>query len=85
MIFYIYYQVQSLDQTFPTVDIVKQTAYPQTAYTVAQCISNMLWVAVSDSLRGGRKLVVLLGLSGSCESMFNVQHICRLVRESPAR
>lgn len=71
VISYIYYQLQSLDRTLPSSEIVKQTAYLQTAYTVAQCISTMLWGAVSDSPRGGRKLVVLLSLSGSCESTFS--------------
>ncbi|KAG7069838.1 major facilitator superfamily transporter [Colletotrichum scovillei] len=36
-----------------------------TAYTIAQAISSLLWGVVSDSPRGGRKLVVLTSLSGS--------------------
>ncbi|TDZ67383.1 putative membrane protein [Colletotrichum trifolii] len=62
---YIYYQLQSLDPSLSSAEIITQSAYLQTAYTVAQCISSLLWGAVSDSPRGGRKLVVLISLFGS--------------------
>ncbi|TDZ32568.1 putative membrane protein [Colletotrichum spinosum] len=62
---YIYYQLQSLDPSLSSAEIITQSAYLQTAYTVAQCISSLLWGAVSDSPRGGRKPVVLISLFGS--------------------
>ncbi|KAK1687764.1 major facilitator superfamily transporter [Colletotrichum godetiae] len=62
---YIYYQLKSLDPTLSSAEIITQSAYLQTAYTIAQAISSLLWGVVSDSPRGGRKLVVLMSLSGS--------------------
>lgn len=63
---YIYYQLQSLDPSLSSAELIKQSAYLQTAYTIAQALSSLLWGAVADSPRGGRKLVILISLSGSC-------------------
>lgn len=65
---YIYYQLKSLDPALSSAEVITQSAYLQTAYTIAQAISSLLWGVVSDSPRGGRKLVVLTSLSGSCKS-----------------
>ncbi|KAI9163202.1 MFS general substrate transporter [Paramyrothecium foliicola] len=62
---YIFYQLKSLDPTLPSAEIITQSAYLQTAYTIAQAVSSLIWGAVSDSPRGGRKLVVLTSLTGS--------------------
>ncbi|KAL0930181.1 major facilitator superfamily transporter [Colletotrichum truncatum] len=62
---YIYYQLRSLDPSLSSAEVITQSAYLQTAFTLAQCISSLLWGMVSDSPRGGRKLVILISLSGS--------------------
>lgn len=62
---YIYYQLQFLDPALTSADIIKQSAFLQTSYTVTQCLSSLFWGSVADSPRGGRKFVILFSLSGS--------------------
>lgn len=66
---YVYFQLQSLDPTLPSATIVQQTTLLQAAYTIAQCLASVFLGNVADSPWGGRKIVVVLSLLGSCESM----------------
>ncbi|KAK6218510.1 major facilitator superfamily transporter [Colletotrichum tabaci] len=62
---YLYYQLQSLDPSLESGAIVKQVAYLQTSFMLSQCFSSMFLGRLADSPKGGRKLVLLMGLAGS--------------------
>ncbi len=62
---YVYYQLQSFDVSLPPEQIVEQAATLQTVFTVFQCATVLLWGRLSDSPRGGRKMVLTIGLAGS--------------------
>ncbi|KAI3326732.1 major facilitator superfamily transporter [Xylariaceae sp. AK1471] len=62
---YIFYQLQSLDPSRPTESIIRDAALLQTVFTLAQGCTAVLWGNLADSPRGGRKMVLLLGLSAS--------------------
>ncbi|OLN96879.1 putative membrane protein YCR023C-like protein 5 [Colletotrichum chlorophyti] len=67
---YLFYQLQSLDPDLDSGTIVRQVAYMQTSFMLAQCFSSMFLGKLADSPRGGRKLVLLMGVTGSCCVMF---------------
>ncbi|TKW52143.1 putative membrane protein [Colletotrichum tanaceti] len=69
---YLYYQLQSLDPSLESGSIVKQVAYLQTSFMLSQCFSSMFLGRLADSPKGGRKLVLLMGLAGSCEFLFHL-------------
>ncbi|OLN93938.1 putative membrane protein YCR023C-like protein 7 [Colletotrichum chlorophyti] len=62
---YLYYQLKSLDPSLSSPQIIRQSATLQTAFIVSQCISSLFLGKLSDSPKGGRKLVLLIGLGGS--------------------
>ncbi|KAI3339093.1 major facilitator superfamily domain-containing protein [Ustulina deusta] len=62
---YVFYQLQSLDPSKPSDAIVRDAALLQTVYTLAQGCTAVLWGHLADSPRGGRKMVLLMGLGGS--------------------
>ncbi|KAI0476644.1 major facilitator superfamily domain-containing protein [Xylaria cf. heliscus] len=62
---YIFYQLQSLDPSKPSDAIVRDAALLQTVFTLAQGCTAVLWGHLADSPRGGRKMVLLIGLGGS--------------------
>ncbi|KZL71893.1 major facilitator superfamily transporter [Colletotrichum tofieldiae] len=66
---YIFYQLQSLDPLLPSDEVIKQASYLRTAYMLAQCTSSVIWGRVADSPRGGRKIVMLVGLTFTFLSM----------------
>lgn len=70
IISYIFYQLRSLDASLSNAEIVEQATLLQTVFAIAQCASSFFWGRVADSPRGGRKMVVLIGLTGSCEPLF---------------
>ncbi|KAI1176851.1 major facilitator superfamily domain-containing protein [Nemania sp. FL0916] len=62
---YVFYQLQALDPSKPPDVIVRDAALLQTVFTLAQGCTAVLWGHLADSPRGGRKLVLLMGLGGS--------------------
>ncbi|KAI0443808.1 major facilitator superfamily domain-containing protein [Xylaria telfairii] len=62
---YVFYQLRSLDPTKPPDVIVRDVALLQTVFTLAQGCTAVLWGHLADSPRGGRKIVLLMGLGGS--------------------
>ncbi|KAI0449778.1 major facilitator superfamily domain-containing protein [Xylaria acuta] len=62
---YVFYQLRSLDPSKPSDAIVRDAALLQTVFTLAQGCTAVLWGHLADSPRGGRKMVLLIGLGGS--------------------
>ncbi|KZL80408.1 major facilitator superfamily transporter [Colletotrichum incanum] len=62
---YLYYQLESLNPSLSSGQIVRQSAAIQSAYIVGQCFSSILLSKLADSPRGGRKMVLLLGTGAS--------------------
>ncbi|OHW99224.1 major facilitator superfamily transporter [Colletotrichum incanum] len=62
---YLFYQLQSLDPSLDSGAIVRQVAYMQTSFMLSQCFSSMFLGRLADSPKGGRKMVLLMGLAGS--------------------
>ncbi|KAH3942379.1 hypothetical protein HBH64_189420 [Parastagonospora nodorum] len=65
---YIYYQLKSFDPALTPKEIVEQAAILQTVFTICQCFTALIWGRVADSPRGGRKLVLIIGLLGSSKA-----------------
>jgi MFS family permease len=65
---YIFYQLQAIDASKSANEIIREAAILQTVFTLMQGITALLWGYVADSPRGGRKIVLLIGLSGSRKS-----------------
>ncbi|KAI1351863.1 major facilitator superfamily domain-containing protein [Xylaria sp. FL0043] len=62
---YVFYQLQALDPSKPSDAIVRDAALLQTVFTLAQGCTAVLWGQLADSPKGGRKMVLLMGLGGS--------------------
>ena len=62
-----FYQLKSFDETLPDYTIATQAGLLASSFTGAQFLTAMMWGRISDSDRGGRKLVLLIGLSGTGE------------------
>jgi MFS family permease len=60
---YLFYQLKSFDKTLPDSVIASQAGIMQGAFAAAQLCTAMLWGRFSD--RGGRKRILLIGLSGT--------------------
>ncbi|OHW94715.1 major facilitator superfamily transporter [Colletotrichum incanum] len=74
---YLYYQLESLNPSLSSGQIVRQSAAIQSAYIVGQCFSSILLSKLADSPRGGRKMVLLLGTGASllsCSSFGFIRH-----------
>lgn len=63
-----FYQLKSFDETLPDSTVATQAGLLASSFTGAQFLTAMMWGRISDSDRGGRKLVLLIGLSGTGES-----------------
>jgi hypothetical protein len=72
---YIYYQLRSLDESLSSPEIVKQAAWLQTVFMISQCVSSWFLGRLADSPRGGRKLVTMVSLLGSCEFTCPIAHL----------
>lgn len=64
---YIFYQLKSFDESLPDSTIAVQAGLLSSSFTGAQFLTAMLWGRISDSERGGRKIVLLIGLTGTCK------------------
>lgn len=60
---YLFYQLKSFDPSLPDATIASQAGIMQGAFAAAQLCTAMLWGRFSDG--GGRKRVLLVGLSGT--------------------
>ncbi|KAH9906664.1 MFS general substrate transporter [Xylariomycetidae sp. FL2044] len=65
---YVFYQLRSLDPSKPADAIIRDAAVLQTVFTLAQGCTAVLWGHLADSPWGGRKMVLLISLAGSCLS-----------------
>lgn len=63
---YMFYQLRSFDPSLPDSTISVQAGVLQGCFTGAQCLTAMIWGKVSDSEWGGRKRVLLVGLTATC-------------------
>lgn len=63
-----FYQLKSFDETLPDSTIATQAGLMASSFTGAQFLTAMMWGRISDSDRGGRKLVLLIGLFGTAIS-----------------
>ncbi|KZL63314.1 major facilitator superfamily transporter, partial [Colletotrichum incanum] len=57
--------LKSLDPSLSSPEIIRQSATLQTAFIISQCISSLFLGRLADSPKGGRKLVLLIGMTGS--------------------
>ncbi|KAK2625164.1 hypothetical protein QTJ16_005533 [Diplocarpon rosae] len=60
---YLFYQLRSFDRSLPASTIASQAGIMQGSFAAAQLCTAMLWGRFSDG--GGRKRVLLIGLSGT--------------------
>ncbi|KAF8860717.1 MFS general substrate transporter [Acephala macrosclerotiorum] len=65
---YMFYQLKSFDESLPDSTIAAQAGMMASSFTGAQFLTAMMWGRISDSERGGRKLVLLIGLFGTAIS-----------------
>ena len=65
---YMFYQLKSFDPSLEDSAIAAQAGLLQGSFTAAQFVTAILWGRVADSDWGGRKLVLLIGLLGTCLS-----------------
>jgi hypothetical protein len=63
---YMFYQLKSFDKSLPDSVIASQAGVLQGSFTAAQFLTAMMWGRIADSDWGGRKMVLLIGLLGSC-------------------
>jgi MFS family permease len=63
----LFYQLKSFDETLSDATIATQAGIMHASFTAAQFLTAMLWGRVSDSEWGGRKMVLMIGLLGTCE------------------
>lgn len=62
---YMFYQLKSFDESLSDSTIAAQAGLIASAFTGCQFLTAMLWGRVSDSEKGGRKLVIMIGLMGT--------------------
>jgi MFS family permease len=60
-----FYQLKSFDKSLPDSTIAAQAGMMASSFTGAQFLTAMMWGRISDSDKGGRKLVLLIGLLGT--------------------
>jgi hypothetical protein len=65
---YMFYQLRSFDPSLSDATISSQAGYLQGGFTAAQFLTAFMWGRIADSERGGRKMVLLIGLMGTAIS-----------------
>lgn len=63
-----FYQLKSFDESLPDSVIATQAGLMASSFTGAQFLTAMMWGRIADSEKGGRKLVLLIGLFGTAVS-----------------
>jgi hypothetical protein len=67
---YMFYQLKSFDPSLSDAVIASQAGVLASSFAGAQFLTAMVWGRISDSERGGRKVVILVGLMGTCRLIF---------------
>jgi MFS family permease len=62
---YMFYMLKSFDKSLPDSVISRQAGLMQGSFTGAQFLTAMMWGKIADSDRGGRKMVLMIGLLGT--------------------
>ncbi|KAG9251269.1 major facilitator superfamily domain-containing protein [Emericellopsis atlantica] len=62
---YLFYQLRSFDPSLPSSKISSQAGIMHASFMFAQFLTGMLWGRVADSRYAGRKVVLLVGLTGT--------------------
>jgi MFS family permease len=62
---YMFYQLKSFDENLSDATISSQAGMLAAGFTGAQFLTAMMWGRISDSDRGGRKMVIMIGLAGT--------------------
>lgn len=62
-----FYQLKSFDESLPASVIAAQAGFLGSSFTGAQFLTAMMWGRISDSEKGGRKMVLMIGLLGTSE------------------
>ena len=62
---YMFYMLQSFDQSLPDAAIAYQAGYLAASYTAAQCLTAVIWGRLADKEWMGRKNILLLGTLGT--------------------
>jgi MFS family permease len=70
-----FYQLKSFDESLPDSTVAAQSGLLASSFTAAQFLTALPWGRVSDSERGGRKLVLLVGLFGTSEHVLYADEI----------
>ena len=70
-----FYQLKSFDETLPDSVIATQAGLMASSFTGAQFLTAMMWGRLSDSEKGGRKLVIMIGLLGTSMFLFTLKQI----------
>ena len=65
---YMYYQVKSFDPRISDSTVASQVGILEGSFAAAQFLTAMAWGRAADSNWCGRKMVLLIGLSGTCIS-----------------
>ena len=60
-----FYQLKSFDQSLSDSVIAAQAGVMASSFTGAQFLTAMIWGRISDSEKGGRKMVIMIGLLGA--------------------
>jgi hypothetical protein len=60
-----FYQLKSFDRSLPDSVIATQAGVLGSTFAGAQFLTAMMWGRLSDSEKGGRKLVLMIGLIGT--------------------
>ena len=63
---YLYHQLASFSPTLSPSAIATQAGLVQASFSAAQALTAMLWGRLADSPRVGRKVVIVVGLCGTC-------------------
>lgn len=62
---YLFYQLRSFDPSLPSSKISSQAGIMHASFMFAQFLTGMFWGRVADSRYAGRKVVLLVGLTGT--------------------
>jgi MFS family permease len=62
-----FYQLKSFDDSLDDSTIAAQAGLIASTFTGCQFLTAMLWGRVADSEKGGRKFVIMIGLTGTSE------------------
>lgn len=62
---YIFYMLKSFDETLSDAAVASQTGFISGSFTLAQCVTAVMWGRMADKEWVGRKNVLIVGLLGT--------------------